>query len=188
MLFYLISCKTNLMNTIKSNKAILFFILFSISCLIAASCEKKIKEEKSITNTKIDAQVLIEIAESNLKVVAITQKAQEREMKNSSRTVFQKIESDHIELKNKIKKIAKENFIIIPNTLYDTKPLKNFINEANTYLYLKRTTDLLLVELKYYETIATTTHNNDLKAIATESITNIKKNITIIQKEQKSQE
>jgi hypothetical protein len=176
------------MNTIKSNKAILFFILFSISCLIVTSCEKKIKEEKRIINTKIDAQVLIEIAESNLKVVAITQKAQERKMENSSKTVFQKIESDHIELKNKIKKIAKDNFIIIPSTLYDTMPLKNFISEANTFLYLKRTTDLLLVELNYYKTIAATTQNNALKLLATESITGIQKNITIIEKEQKLQE
>lgn len=188
MLFYLISCKTNLMNTIKSNKAILLFILFSISCLTMASCEKKIKEEKSIANTKIDAQVLIEIAESNLKVVAITQKAQEREMENSSRTVFQKTENDHVELKNKIKKIAKDNYIIIPNTLYDTTPLKSFISEANTYLYLKKTADLLLAELEYYKNIATTTQNNALKALATESITNIQKNISIIQKEIKLQE
>jgi len=188
MLFYLISLKTNLMNTIKSNKAILFFILFSISCLIVTSCEKKTKEEKSITNTKIDAQVLIEIAESNLKVVAITQKAQEREMGNSSRTVFQKVESDHIELKNKIKKIAKDNFIIIPGTLYDTTPLKSFISEANTYMYLKKTADLLLAELEYYKNIATTTQNDPLKIVAVESITNIKKNIATIEKELKLQE
>ncbi|MBA0883178.1 hypothetical protein [Flavobacterium undicola] len=176
------------MSTIKSNKAILFFILFSISCLTVTSCEKKIKTEKSITNTKIDAQVLIEIAESNLKVVAITQKAREREMENSSSTVFQKIENDHIELKNKIKKIAKDNFIIIPNTLYDTKPLKIFISEANTYLYLKKTTDLLLAELEYYKNIVTTNQNIALKVLATESITNIQNNISVIQTELKLQE
>ncbi|RVT72245.1 hypothetical protein EOD40_15710 [Flavobacterium sufflavum] len=175
------------MSTIKRYKTILFFILFSISCLILTSCEKKNKDKKSIINTKVDAQVLIEIAESNLKVVAITQKAREREMENSTRTVFQKIESDHIELKNKIKKIAKDNFIIIPSTLYDTKPLKLFISEANTYLYLKKTTDLLLAELEYYKNIAITTQNIALKVLATESITNIQNNISVIQKELKTQ-
>lgn len=188
MLFYLISHKTNLMNTIKSNKAILFFILFSISCLIVTSCEKKIKEEKNVTNTKIDAQILIEIAESNLKVVAMTQKAQEEKMKNSTRTVLQQIENDHTALKNKIKKIAKDNFIIIPNTLYDTKPLKIFISEANAYLYLKKTNNLLLSELELYKKIAATTPNNALKTLASESIANIKNNITSIQKEQTLQE
>ena len=188
MSFYLISHKTNLMSTIKRYKTILFFLLFSICCILITSCEKKNKEEKSIVNTKIDAQVLIEIAESNLKVVAVTQKAMESEMENSTRIVFQKIENDHIELKNKIKKIAKDNFIIIPNTLYDTKPLKVFISEANTYLYLKKTTDLLLAELEYYKKIVISTQNAALKALATESITSIKKNITIIQKETKLQE
>jgi len=184
MSFHLISHKTNLMSTVKSNRTILFFMLFSISCLIVTSCEKKNKEENSIVNTKIEAQVLIEIAESNLKVVAITQKAQERKMANSCRTVFQKIESDHIIIKNKIKKIAKDNFIIIPNTLYDTKPLKSFISEANTYLYLKKTNDLLLGELEYYKKINKTTQNKALKTVAAESITNIQNNIAILQKEQ----
>lgn len=188
MLFYLISYKTKLMNSIKGNKTILFFILIFTSCLIVTSCEKKIKEQKSITNTKIEAQVLIELAESNLKVVAVTQKAQERKMESNSRTVFEKIESDHIKLKNKIKKIAKDNFIIIPNTLYDTKPLKDFISETNTLMYLKRTAELLITELNYYKTIATTTKNNDLKTLATEGITNIQKNIYIIKKELKLQE
>lgn len=185
MSFYLISHKNKLMSTLKSNKTILFFILFSISCLIVTSCEKKNKVEKSVTNTKIEAQVLIEIAESNLKIVAITQKAQERETENSSNTIFKQVENDHILLKNKIKKIAKDNFIIIPNTLYDTKPLKDFISEANTYLYLKKTADLLLAELEQYQKIASTTQNKALKTIASESIVSIKNNIAIVQKEQK---
>ncbi len=185
MSFYLILHKNKLMSTLKSNKIILFFMLFSISCLIVTSCEKKNKVEKSATNTKIEAQVLIEIAESNLKIVAITQKAQEREAENSSDIVFKQVENDHLLLKNKIKKIAKDNFIIIPNTLYDTTPLKSFISEANTYLYLKKTADLLLSELEQYKTIATTTQNKALKTVAAESITSIQNNIALVQKEQK---
>lgn len=174
------------MSTIKSNKTTLLFILFSIFLLMAISCEKKIKPEKSIPNTKIEAQVLIEIAESNLKVTAITQKAQENKMSSTTRAVFEQVEKDHIQIKNNIKKIAKNNFIIIPNTLYDTNALKSFISEANIYMYLKKTEDLLLAELEQYKTIAAT--NKDLKKIATASIFNIQKNISIIQKEVKLQQ
>ncbi len=167
---------------------------------MVTSCEKKIKEDEeeeehtisnsssTTTNSKIDAQILIEIAESNLKVVAISQKAQEGKMENNTRTAFKKVESDHIELKNEIKKIAKNNFIIIPNTLFDTNLLKSFISEANTYLYLKKTEKLLLAELDHYQTIAKTSLNNDLKTLATDNISNIQKNIASIQYEQKQEE
>lgn len=177
------------MNTIKNTKHCTFFILFSIYCMIATSCEKKTKENKEnkkkeiTTHFKVSELVLTQIAESNLKIVAIAQKAQEGKLQNSTRTVLEEVENDHIQLKNKIREIAKDNFIIIPNTLYDTTILKSFISEANASMYLKKIEKSLLIELKLYNTIATTAKNNDLKELAKKAISVIQKNITSIQKE-----
>ncbi|GEC73073.1 hypothetical protein FFL01_26120 [Flavobacterium flevense] len=151
-----------------------------------ASCEKKNKTEKDIPEMRIIPQTLIEIAESNLKVVAITQKAQESTMENSTQLLFKKIEFEHLELKKEIRKIAKDNFIIIPNTLYDTNTLKSFISEANIKLYLNRTSILLRVELDQYKRISKTTPNDQLKNLADKTIVKLEKNINILQKEAKT--
>ncbi|HJR99414.1 MAG TPA: hypothetical protein VJ780_00655 [Flavobacterium sp.] len=174
------------MSTLKSNKVILFFTLFFFYCLVFTSCEKKNKEEKTfISPPKIDAQVLTEIAEANLKVVAITQKAQENQMEDSTRKAFQKVENQHLQIKKEIHKIAENNFIIIPNILYDTNLIKKFISEANTFLYLKKTEKILLDELSYYQSISKSSKNNDLKTLVTNNILAIQKNIVSIQQEQK---
>lgn len=181
------------MNTIRSNKHLLFIILFSICCMIVTSCEKKIKKTEQVEQLKQEVaskpdtieKVLTKIAESNLKIVAITQKTKEGKIKNSTKIVLDETENNHTQLKNKIRKIAKDNFIIIPNTLYDTTTLKNFISEVSTKMYLKKLENSLYTELELYNTIATSTKNNDLKQLAKETIPIIQKDISSIQREQK---
>ncbi|MFA9190243.1 hypothetical protein AAGV28_02565 [Flavobacterium sp. FZUC8N2.13] len=161
-------------------------------------CNKKTKEieqiqeietiddgEKTVVNTKISEPVLTQITESNLKIVAIAQKAQEATMSNRTRTILVEIEKKHLQLKNKIRKIAKDNFIIIPNTLYDTRLIKNFIAEINTTSYLKKLENSLLMELDLYNEINLNSQNNDLKKLTEEAIPVIKKNIAIVKTEQK---
>ena len=174
------------MKFLKRKKPVLLLIVFAICYMMLASCEKKNKTEKDIPEMRIIPQTLIEIAESNLKVVAITQKAQESTMENSTQLLFKKIEFEHLELKKEIRKIAKDNFIIIPNTLYDTNTLKSFISEANIKLYLNRTNILLRVELDQYKRISKTTPNDQLKNLADKTILKLEKNINILQKEAKT--
>lgn len=192
------------MNTIKLKNYILFFILLCTCSMMLTYCEKKIKEiegieeieqaekietieetEKIAIDTKISEPVLTQITESNLKIVAIAQKAQEGKMPNRTRTILEEIEKEHLQLKNKIRKIAKDNFIIIPNTLYDTRIIKNFIDEINTNLYLKKLENSLLMELDLYNEINITSQNSDLKTLTEEAIPVIKKNIAIVKTEQK---
>lgn len=174
--------------TTRSKNHLLLFILFSIYSMMI-SCEKKIKEtNKVIITPKVSELVLTQIAEANLKVVAIAQKAKENKVENSTRIVLKDIENDHLKLKNEIRKIAKENFVIIPNTLYDTTTLKNFISEVSISQYLKKLENSLKNELELYQNIITTTQNNNLKELAKQAISSIKTHITAIQKEQKLQE
>lgn len=170
------------MKTLKSNKVIfLFMILFSVCCIALTSCKKKTESEKTISETMIDAQILIEIAESNLKIVAIAKKAQESNIEDSSKIVFETIEQDHIELKDNIKEMAKNHLIIIPTILYDKTALKNSMSKINSYKFLNKTEDLLNAELKYYNTTVITSNNNELKSLATEAISKIEKNINTVQ-------
>ena len=165
------------MKFLKRKKPVLLLIVFTICFMMLVSCEKKNKTKKDIPEMRIIPQTLIEIAESNLKVVAITQKAQESKLENSTQLLFKKIESEHLELKKEIRKIAKDNFIIIPNTLYDTNTLKSFISEANIKSYLNRTTILLHVELDQYKRISKTTPSDQLKILADETILKLEENI-----------
>ncbi len=183
------------MNTIQTKNYLLIPVLFAFFCMIIASCEQKNKESKEpqqaeqteeiAVNTKVSEQVLTQIAESNLKIVAIAQKAQEGKMSKQTRTILEEIEKNHLQLKNKIRKIAKDNFIIIPNTLYDTSTIKNFIDEMSTKLYLKKLENSLLLELELYTSINATTQNKDLKTLTQAVIPNIKKDISIIKEEEK---
>jgi len=140
--------------------------------------------EKADVNSKISEQVLTQLAESNLKIVAIAQKAQEGKISKKTRITLESVEKNHSELKDKIREIAKDNFIIIPNTLYDTTIIKNFIDEMNITLYLKKLENSLNTELDLYQTTNTTTQNNDLKALIKDAIPVINKNITLIKEEQ----
>lgn len=174
------------MNTLRRKMKLLFFMLFSICSLIFTSCKEKVEETKKvIPNNRVSELVLTQIAETNLKIVAIAQKAQEGKIKNSTRIALQEIEKSHGQLKNNIRKIAKTNFIIIPNTLYDTSVLKNFISEISTKLYLEKIENSLHNELKQYQTISTTTQNIDLKNLAKTAIPIIQNNITIVKEELK---
>ena len=189
MCFYLFLRKLCLMNTTRSNSHLLFFILFSIFSVMI-SCEKETKKtnketNKVIINPKVSELMLTQIAEANLKVVAIAQKAKENKVKKNTRMVLKDIENDHLKLKNEIRKIAKENFVIIPNTLYDTTTLKKFISEVSISLYLKKLENSLHNELELYQSILTTTQNNNLKELAKQAISSIKTHINAIQKEQK---
>jgi hypothetical protein len=179
------------MNRIRSNKHLLFIILFSICCMIVTSCEKKIKKTEQVEqveevapNSDTIEEVLTKIAESNLKIVAIAQKALESKIQNNTKSILKETESNHIKLKNKIRKIAKDNFIIIPNTLYDTTTLKSFISEVNTKMYLKRLENSLINELTLYNSITATSTNNELKELSKEAIPIIQKDIDSIQKQQ----
>ena len=174
------------MNFLKRKKSVLRLIVFTICFMMLASCEKKNKMEKDIPEMRIIPQTLIEIAESNLKVVAITQKAQENTMDYSTQFLLKKIEKEHIELKKEIRKIAKDNFIIIPNTLYDTNTLKSLISEANINSYIIRTNVLLQVELDQYKRISKTTPNDQLKILADKTILKLEKNIESLQKQEKT--
>lgn len=190
-----------LMKILRSKHYLLLFLLSFIYSVIFISCEKKNKstketiklqktEDKKVVGTNIEAtevseQILIQIAESNLKVVAIAQKAQEGKLKKSTRNALEEVEENHIQIKNKIRKIAKDNFIIIPNTLYDTSILKNFIDEMSTSLYLKKLENSLNLELELYKKINTTILNKDLKTLCEQAMPIIKKNIAAVNKEQK---
>ncbi|MFA9187742.1 hypothetical protein AAGV33_05755 [Flavobacterium sp. FBOR7N2.3] len=189
------------MKILRSKHYLLLFLLSFIYSVIFISCEKKNKstketiklqktEDKKVVGTNIEAtevseQILIQIAESNLKVVAIAQKAQEGKLKKSTRNALEEVEENHIQIKNKIRKIAKDNFIIIPNTLYDTSILKNFIDEMSTSLYLKKLENSLNLELELYKKINTTILNKDLKTLCEQAMPIIKKNIAAVNKEQK---
>ncbi|MFL9832153.1 hypothetical protein ABS764_14975 [Flavobacterium sp. ST-87] len=173
------------MKFLKRKKTVFHLFLATICCMMLCSCEKKSRPEKDIPEMRIIPQTLIEIAESNLKVVAITQKAQEYKMEKPTRLLFKKIETEHLELKKGIRKIAKDNFIIIPNTLYDTHTLKDFISEANVTSYLKKTNILLQNELEQYKKISKTTPNEQLEILAEETIVILTKNIQTIQEQEK---
>lgn len=189
-----------LMNTFRSKSYLLSFILFLAFSMIIISCYKKTKgtensnkeiphpeteqTEKADVSTKISEQVLTQFAESNLKIVAIAQKAQEGKISKKTRITLESVEKSHSEIKDKIRKIAKDNFIIIPNTLYDTTIIKNFIDEMTITLYLKKLENSLNTELNLYQATNTTTQNKDLKALISDAIPVINKNITLIKEEQ----
>lgn len=160
-----------------------------------ASCEQKSKESqatedlktepKTKENTQISELVLTQMAESNLKVVAITQKALELKVPKNTTLILKEIEKDHNQLKNQIRKIAKDNFIIIPNILYDTNTLKDFISESSIDKYLQKLKKTLTAELELYKKITSSTYNKDLLDLTNKGIISIEKNIASIDKEQK---
>ncbi|KDN56071.1 hypothetical protein [Flavobacterium seoulense] len=162
---------------------------------MTTSCEKKIKEieetsetkvlKKVITKNKISEETLTLMAETNLKIVAIAQKAQESKIPKRTKHILEEIEKDHAQLKNEIRKIAKDNFVIIPNTLYDTSTIKDFIQEINISLYLKKLETSLLTELNFYQKLNVSTKNKNLKNLIKATIPMIEKNLNIIKKEQK---
>ncbi|MEO8253503.1 MAG: hypothetical protein ABI554_03875 [Flavobacterium sp.] len=158
--------------------------LFSIVLLIlTTSCKEEIKKTEEVaTHSEVSELLLTQIAESNLKVVAISEKAQEDQIEHATRIVLKQIENNHIQLKNKIRKIAKDNLIIIPNTLYDTTILKHFINELNIDLYLQKIKRSLHIELNLYKSIAATNQNVALQKLASETIPAIQNNISSIEK------
>ena len=186
------------MSALQYIKQLLFFSLFYICCLSIVSCEQKTKEApatdtteelrsepKTKENTQVSELVLTQMAESNLKVVAITQKALELKVPKNTRMILQEIEKDHNQLKNQIRKIAKHNFIIIPNILYDTNTLKDFISESSIDKYLQKLKKTLTAELELYKKITSSTYNKDLLDLTNKGIISIEKNIASIDKEQK---
>ncbi|MEL1241660.1 hypothetical protein [Flavobacterium flavipallidum] len=184
------------MNTIKSKTKLFFYILLPFCSMIVTSCEKKIQEQQkpkqqiqeqepvNSVSTKVSETLITQIAESNLKIVAIAQKAREGKIKKSTKIVLEQVEKDHSELKDNIKKIAKNNYIIIPNTLYDTTTLKSFISEVNISMYLKKLHVSLSNELNLYQNTTLTTTNEELKKFTKDALPVIKANIASILKEQ----
>lgn len=192
-----------LMYTTRNKNYILFFILFTVLSMTVTSCFKKTKgtensnkeklqqdkteeteaTEKADSNNKISEQILTQFAETNLKIVAIAQKAQEGKISKRTRNTLEEVEKSHSQLKDKIRRIAKDNFIIIPNTLYDTTIIKNFIDEMTSSLYLKKLENSLNSELALYKTTDSNTQNKDLKVFIKEATPVINKNIAIVNKE-----
>lgn len=171
----------------RNRKYLLFFTLSTIWCMILTSCEKKVEKKLPLdTPSRVSELTLTQIAESNLKIVAFSQKAQENKIQNTTKVVLEEIEKNHIELKNKIRKIAKDNLIIIPNILYDTTTLKSFINEVSTELYLDKIRKSLEIELKLYQAIMKGSQSMDLKRLATDAIAIIQKNMSSIEEEQQT--
>ncbi|KIX22500.1 hypothetical protein SY27_01270 [Flavobacterium sp. 316] len=168
-----------------------YLALTLLAFFSVASCVKKSNDEnKSILelinqniDTKIDSQILTEVVESNLKVIELSSIAQTKDLNTTTKHLLKDIEKQHIEIKKSIKKIAKENLIIIPDTLYDINEELDTITENTNrdYIYLSELESSLKEEINTFETITKSSSNIDLKVFSVKTIAILNKNLKKIE-------
>ncbi|MEZ4787021.1 MAG: hypothetical protein R2790_03860 [Flavobacterium haoranii] len=151
------------------------------------ACKKNSKTENPILevisediNNKVNTQFLTDVTNLNLKVVNVTKLAKTNELELPTKSIIKDIESDHLEMNKKLKKIARENLIIIPDTIYDYNEQIDTLNSNRGYVYLVELEKLLQQEITEFELIQENTKSKEIESLAFESIKDLKEKLTDI--------
>lgn len=162
-------------------------IVLSALLFILVSCKKEDKENNDLLkiiskdiNEKVNTQFLTDVATLNLKVMVLTNQAKQKELNTSTFRIIEAIEDHHEDANKKIKKIAKKNLIIIPDTIYTYKNEIDSLNTNRDYEYLVELEELLKEEIQEYTKIKDNTNDTEIKTLANESIINLNSKLSEI--------
>lgn len=180
------------MKKLELRTLLFYLVLTSMALISVVSCVNKRKNEnKSILDqinqnidNKIDSQILTEVVESNLKVIKISSIAPTKNISDNTKSILKEIEEEQRKLNASIKKIAKQNLIIIPDTLYDVETVNTSTNENEyDYLYLSEVENSIKEEIKKFETISELATNIDLKIFSVQVLTKLNNDIKKLSEE-----
>ena len=141
------------------------------------SCKKEDKTDNAVLelinediHNKVNTQFLTDITSLNLKIVGITELTNDSLLDSKTKFLIQNIKANHINMNKKIKKIAKKNLIIIPDTIYEETIISDTLNKNRNYVYLEALEKLMKEEVEEYELIKENTNNIEIENLATYAI------------------
>lgn len=151
--------------------------LLSLLTLLLFSCKKEDKTDNAVLelinediHNKVNTQFLTDITSLNLKIVGITELTNDSLLDSKTKFLIQNIKANHINMNKKIKKIAKKNLIIIPDTIYEETIISDTLNKNRNYVYLEALEKLMKEEVEEYELIKENTNNIEIENLATYAI------------------
>ncbi|AWM12731.1 hypothetical protein NHF50_02200 [Flavobacterium sp. NRK F10] len=166
--------------------------LLAVTTGVLVSCKR---EEKNMDNpiihminedihNKVDSQFLNDITVSGLKILNVTQYAKEQELSLATQNIVSGIEAKHLNLNKRIKKIAKKNLIILPDTIQETEGITEQ-NETETrdYVYLVALEKLIKEEVEEFTMVKKNTQNEELKQLAENAIGELNSKLNLINSE-----
>ncbi len=121
-------------------------------------------------HNKIDSQFLNDITISGLKILNITQYAKEKELDIKTQHIITEIEIKHVNLNKRIKKIAKKNLIILPDTIETETLAAQDTTENRDYVYLVELEKLMKEEITEFLKVKEKSQNEELKRLAIHAI------------------
>lgn len=160
-------------------------LFFAMAVLLTAlvSCKREEKDEMNNPlinminediHNKVDSQFLNDVTVAGLKILNVTQYAKEKELSLKTRNIISEIETKHVHLNKRIKKIAKKNLIILPDTIQETEGIvKQNEVEIRDYVYLVELEKLMKEEVKEFSKVKKKTENEELKQLAENAITEL---------------
>lgn len=160
-------------------------LFFAMAVLLTAlvSCKREEKDEMNNPlinminediHNKVDSQFLNDVTVAGLKILNVTQYAKEKELSLKTRNIISEIEAKHVHLNKRIKKIAKKNLIILPDTIQETEGIVEH-NEVDIreYVYLVELEKLMKKEVEEFSRVKKNTENEELKQLAENAITEL---------------
>lgn len=171
----------------KSFRKIITLFNLLLIALLLQSCDKEDKKENVVLemisediNNKVNTQFLIDVASLNLKVVSIAQLANDSLIDSKTRKVVNNIETHHVNMNKRIKKIARKNLIIIPDTLYEETIKVDSLAKNRSYVYLVALEKLMKEEVEEFKLIKENTNNVEIEDLAKDAIEKINVTLTEI--------
>lgn len=131
-----------MLNYLKSNKLLWFFVLMSILLFSCNEIEENTKnndisnEEYNNYDSKINFRTVAILNETNKKVIDIASIAFSNSNQLKESQIILKIKNDHKKIGDDLKKITDQNLIIIPEPFFDLNLNNNFIKGVNSSYYL----------------------------------------------------
>lgn len=132
-------------------------------------------------NNKVNTQFLTDITSLNLKIVGITQLTNDSLLDSETKVLIKSIKAHHINMNKKIKKIAKNNLIIIPDTIYEETVINDTLTQNRNYVYLETLEKLIKEEVKEYELIKDNTNNIEINNLAIDVIEQLNQSLKEIE-------
>lgn len=158
---------------------ILTSIILIINTVLFISCEDTKKNNEVLEminediNNKANTQFITDIADLNLKIVGITELTNRNSLDSKTTILIDKIKKHHEGFNKKIKTIARNNLIIIPDTLYESSLIIDSANTDKNYEYLVTLEKLMKAEIEEYELIIENTNNPEIESLAENAIQHI---------------
>lgn len=160
-------------------------VILSLPTLLLISCKKEDKMDNVVLeiinediHNRVNTQFLTDITSLNLKIVGITKLTNDSLLDYKTKSLIKDITINHVNMNKKIKKIAKKNLIIIPDTVYEDTKINDTLNSNRNYKYLEVLEKLMKEEVKEYELIKENTNNVEIKKLASNGIQEINKSLT----------